>query len=74
MTPEERQARFKVILDNHDRAVAAYRRATREAKIAGMKATLGEMTQLLAAQDIAIQAVLDANRAAIALLDDERTA
>jgi hypothetical protein len=71
MTPAERRQQLRSILDQHNAAVRAYRDASFDAAIAGMRATLDAMERAQRAQDEAIAAVIAANTAALALFNAE---
>ena len=80
MTPGERRARWRAILDQHDAAIRqfndtgdAIRSAARgvDDALVGIRRTILAIEESLATQKAANAAVLAANAAALALFNDE---
>ena len=70
MTPDDRRAQLRLILDAHDAAVREFRHESFAATLAHLRATLAAMQQSLTAQERAIDAITTANRAALALFNE----
>jgi len=73
MTADERARLVRTILDQHDEALHAFRDASNafDRAIVGMRETLTAIYDANHAQGQAINGIIAANRAALALLNDE---
>ena len=73
MTPDERTRLVRAILDRHDEAMHAFRDASYafDGAIGSMRETLTAIHDANRAQGEAIGGIIAANRAALALLNDE---
>jgi len=73
MTPDERKAHLRTILDQHNEAVRTFRASSDafDHKVEGMRHTMTAIQEANQAQREAIDAIIAANNAALALFHDE---